>query len=94
MAAHNLHLVADLGMRVRELTLLHDVTRILQHEDLVSICDWLDEIAQAIRRSWPYPREIDVRAQLGAFEVAHAGPAAPPVRHRAEFVVDGGYTAG
>ena len=54
MAAHNLHLVADLGMRVRELTLLHDVTRILQHEDLVSICDWLDEIAQAIRRSWPY----------------------------------------
>jgi PAS domain S-box-containing protein len=90
MAADNLQLVADLGMRVRELTLLHDVTRILQHEDLVSICDWLAEIAQAIRRSWPYPGEIDVRARLGAFEVAHSGEAAPPVRHRAEFVVADG----
>jgi PAS domain S-box-containing protein len=90
MAADNLHLVADLGMRVRELTLLHDVTRLLQHEDLVSICDWLDQIAQAIRRSWPYPGEIDVRARLGTFEVAPSGPAALPVRHCAEFVVADG----
>jgi PAS domain S-box-containing protein len=90
MAADNLHLISDLGMRVRELTLLHDVTRILQRDDLVSICDWLTEIALAIRRSWPYSGEIDVRATLGTFEIAHSGPAALPVRHRAEFVVADG----
>ena len=90
MAADNLNLVSDLGMRVRELTLLHDVTRILQRDDLVSICDWLGEIAQAIRRSWPYPGDVDVRAQLGTFEVAHTDPVVHPVRHRAEFVVADG----
>ncbi len=90
MAADNLNLISDLGMRVRELTLLHDVTRILQRDDLASVCDWLGEIAQAIRRSWPYPGEIDVRAELGTFEVAHTGPVAHPVRHRAEFVVADG----
>jgi PAS domain S-box-containing protein len=90
MAADNVQLISDLGMRVRELTLLHDVTRILQHDDLVSICDWLAEIALAIRRSWPYPGEIDVRARLGTFELAHSGPAALPVRHHAEFVVADG----
>jgi PAS domain S-box-containing protein len=90
MAANKLHLGSDLGMRVRELTLLHDVTRILQHDDLVSICDWLAEIALAIRRSWPYPGEIDVRARLGTFELVHSGPVALPVRHHAEFVVADG----
>jgi PAS domain S-box-containing protein len=90
MAADNLHLISDPSMRVRELTLLHDVTRILQRNDLVSICDWLAEIALAIRRSWPYPGEIDVRATLGTFELAHSGPVALPVRHRAEFVVADG----
>ena len=90
MAADNLHLVDDLGMRVRELTLLHDVTRILQHDDLVSICDWLGEITQAIRRSWPHPGEIHVRAWLGTFEVAHPGDTALPVRQRAQFVVADG----
>ncbi|HEU4693777.1 MAG TPA: PAS domain-containing sensor histidine kinase [Vicinamibacterales bacterium] len=92
MAADNLNLVADLGMRVRELTLLHDVTRILQRDDLAAISNWLDEIARAIRRSWPCPDEIDVRARLGTFEVAHAGGATHPVRHVAEFVVADGRT--
>jgi PAS domain S-box-containing protein len=90
MAADNLDLVADLGMRVRELTLLHDVTHILQRDDLVSICDWLSEIAQVIRRSWPYPGDIDVRAQLGTYDVTDAGSTALPVRHRTEFIVADG----
>jgi PAS domain S-box-containing protein len=90
MAADNLNLVADLGMRVRELTLLHDVTRILQRDDLVSISDWLGEIAQAIRRSWPYPGEVDVRARLATYAVAHTAPTPLPVRHRTEFVVADG----
>jgi len=69
MAADNMQLVADLGSRVRELTLFHDVTRILQRDDLVSAGDCLEEIAGAIARSWPHPDPIAVRARLGTFEV-------------------------
>ena len=50
MAADNMHLVADLGSRVRELTLFHDVCRILQRDDLVSAGDYLEVIAKAIER--------------------------------------------
>ena len=57
-----LHPVADLGMRVRELTLLHDVTRILQRDEPITGHDWLEEIAQAIQRSWPHPGTVAVRA--------------------------------
>ena len=70
MAADNMHLLADLGSRVQELTLLHDVTRILQRDDLLSASEWLDEIAKAIARSWPRHGAIAVRAGLAVFAAA------------------------
>src|SRR5262245_34623089 len=86
MAMGNLQVVGDLGMRVRELTLLHDVAGILQRDDLTPAADWLDEITQAIQRSWPRPSIVDVRARLGTFEVTSSSPANVPCIHRAEFV--------
>lgn len=87
MAADNMHLLADLGSRVQELTLLHDVTRILQRDDLLSASEWLDEIAKAIARSWPRHGAIAVRAGLGSFEVATASFDTLTSRHRSEFTV-------
>ena len=82
MAADNMHLVADLGSRVRELALFHDVTRILQRDDLVSAGDCLGDIARAIERSWPPRGPIAVRARLGTFEVTTSSfeNLAPPYR--------------
>jgi len=90
MAMDNLQVVGDLGIRVRELTLLHDVTRILQRDDLTPAADWLDEITQAIQRSWPGPSIVGVRARLGAFEVTTSSPSNVRWIHRAEFVVADG----
>src|SRR5262245_5314653 len=87
MAADNMHLVADLGSRVQELTLLHDVTRILQRDDLQSATEWLAEITRAIGRSWPHRGAIAVRARLGTFEVTTASFDALASRHRAEFAL-------
>ncbi len=92
MTTENLHLVVDLGMRVRALTLFHDVTRILQREDLVSAGDWLDEITRAIQDSWPDPGAIGVRARIGSFEVATPGVEHLTPMHRVEFVVADGRT--
>ena len=82
MAADNMHLVADLGSRVRELALFHDVSRILQRDDLVSAGDCLGDIARAIERSWPPRGPIAVRARLGTFEVTTSSfeNLAPPYR--------------
>ena len=87
MAADNMQLVADLGSRVQELTLLHDVTRILQRDDLQSAADWLDEITKAIARSWPHRGAIAVRARLGTFEVTTSSFDTLASRHRTEFTV-------
>jgi PAS domain S-box-containing protein len=92
MAADNLHLVADLTRRARELTLFHEVTRILQGDDLVSADDWLDQITQAIQRSWPHPGPIGVRSRLGAIQAATAGAETLTPTHRAEFVIADGRT--
>jgi PAS domain S-box-containing protein len=89
MAADN-HLVADLAMRARELTLFHEVTRILQRDDVGSAADWLDQITHAIQRSWPYSSAIGVRSRLGTFEVATTGVEKLTPTHRAEFVVADG----
>ena len=78
MTTNNTHLVDDLSQRVRELTLLHEVTRILRREDVVSPSDWLEEIVQAIPRAWPHPGAVTVRARLGTFDVATCGPPRPP----------------
>ena len=87
MAADNMHLVADLGSRVRELTLLHEVTRILQRDDPQSAAEWLNEITNAIVRSWPHRGAIAVRARLGTFEVTTTSFDTLVPRHRAEFAV-------
>jgi len=83
----DLQVPTDLGMRVRELTLLHEVTAILQRDELVSVADWLDQVVRAIERSWPHPDVVGVRAWLGTLEVTTPGGEALPVRHRAEFVL-------
>jgi PAS domain S-box-containing protein len=80
---------ADLGMRVRELTLRHEVTRILQREEL-SPDDCLDAIARAIQRSWPQSDTVAVRARLGTREVTTSTLDRLVVIHRAEFVVADG----
>jgi PAS domain S-box-containing protein len=85
----NVHPAADLGMRVRELTLRHEVTRILQRED-ASPGDCLDAIARAIQRSWPYPDTVAVRARLGTYEVTTSSLDRLSVLHRVEFVVADG----
>src|SRR5262245_44105200 len=73
MAADNLHLVADLAMRARELTLFHEVTRILQRDDLTSVTGWLEQITKAIQRLRPHPGAIGARSRLGNVEAATAG---------------------
>ena len=92
MAADNIHLVADLGSRVQELTLLHDVTGILHRDDVVSAADWLSEIAQALARSWPRRDASAVRARLGTFEVTTSGFDGLTPLHRTEFTVADGRT--
>jgi PAS domain S-box-containing protein len=92
MAADNLHLVADLDSRVQELTLLHDVTRILQRDDVISATDWLTEIAEAIARSWPRRDAIAIRAELGTFEVTTSTFDGLTPLHRSEFTVADGRT--
>jgi PAS domain S-box-containing protein len=87
MAADN-HLVADLAKR--ELTLFHEVTRILQRDDLPSAADWLDRITHAIQHSWPSPSAIGVVSRLGTFEIATPGVEKLTPTHRAEFVVADG----
>jgi PAS domain S-box-containing protein len=87
MATDKLQVAADLGMRVRELSLLHDVAAILQRDELVSMGDCLAEITCAIQRSWPHPDVVGVHAQLGTVEVSTPNLAALPVRYRAEFVI-------
>jgi PAS domain S-box-containing protein len=91
MTTNNPHPVDDLSKRVQELTLLHDVARILWREDLLSVGDWLEEIARAIQRAWPHPGAVAVRAELGAFQVAtFAHEDDLPVICRAEFTVADG----
>src|SRR5262245_323525 len=92
MAAENLNLVADLTIRARELTLFHEVTRILQGDDLVSAGDWLDQITRSIQRSWPYPGSIGVRSRLGTFEAATAGAEAVAPIYCSRFVIADGRT--
>jgi len=92
MAADNMHLVADLGSRVQELTLLHDVTGILHREDVVSASDWLSEIAEALARSWPRCDTIAVRARLGTLEVTTSAFDEFTPLHRTEFTVADGRT--
>lgn len=92
MAADNMHLVADLGSRVQELTLLHDVTRLLQRDDVMSATDWLNEITETIARSWPRRDFIAIRARLGSFEVATSAFDRLTPLHRAEFTVADGRT--
>jgi PAS domain S-box-containing protein len=91
MVTDNLHMVGDLAIRVRELTLLHEVTRIVQR-DHADATDWLEEITWVIQRLWPYPVTIDVRSRLGTFEVATAklGKLAPACH--VEFTVTDGRT--
>lgn len=90
MAADNMHLVADLGSRVRELTLFHDVCRILQRDDLVSAGDYLEGIARAIERSWPPRDPIAVRARLGTFEVTTSSFENLAPLYRAQFTLADG----
>jgi PAS domain S-box-containing protein len=92
MAADNMHLVADLDSRVQELTLLHDVTRILQRDDAVSATDWLNEITEAIARSWPRRDAMAIRAALGTFEVTTSTFDGLIPLHRTEFSVADGRT--
>jgi PAS domain S-box-containing protein len=87
MAADNMHLVADLGMRVQQLTLLHDVTRILQRDDLVSAAESLDQIITVIARAWPHPSPVAVRAGLGTFEVTTSTFDTVTARCRTDFTV-------
>lgn len=90
----NRRLVTYLDMRVRELTLLHDVARVLQRDEPISAADWLNEIAHAITRSWPHSTAVGVQARLGEFEVATHGAGDLPVMHRADFVFADGRTGG
>ena len=92
MAADNVHLVADLGSRVRELTLFHDVTRILQRDDPVSVAEWLHEIVEAVARSWPHRGSIAVRGRLGTFDVATASFDSLTPLHTARFTIADGRT--
>jgi PAS domain S-box-containing protein len=87
---NNPHPVDDLRKRVQELTLLNDVARILRREDLLSVGDWLEEIARAIQRASPNPGTVSVRAVLGPLEVATFAGDDLPITCRAEFVVADG----
>jgi PAS domain S-box-containing protein len=90
MTLDNLHSVDDVGTRVRELSLLHEVTRILRRDDLMSATDLLHEIMLVIQRWWPYSGTVGVRARLGAFEVETPNLDDVPIHHCAEFTLTDG----
>jgi PAS domain S-box-containing protein len=84
------HLGADLAMRARELALLHEVTRILQHD--LSTADFLARVTDAIQRLWPHQTAIGVRSRLGTFEITTADFGTLTPVHRADFVLADGRT--
>ena len=49
----NVALVAELGSRIRALTLLHQVARTLQHENQTPVAEWLQSIASMLAELWP-----------------------------------------
>ena len=65
--------ITDVGVRLRELMLLHDANRVLQRDEPDSLADLLRDIAQAIHRSWPHSGDIGIRARLGTAEAATPG---------------------
>ncbi|HZM92550.1 MAG TPA: PAS domain-containing sensor histidine kinase [Vicinamibacterales bacterium] len=89
MTADN-DLGADLTMRARELALLQEVTRIVQHD--LSTADFLARVTDAIQQSWPGPAAIGVRSRLGTFEITTTDFGSLTPAHRAEFVIADGRT--
>jgi PAS domain S-box-containing protein len=90
MTTNDTHLVDDLSQRVRDLTLLHDLNRILRHEDQGSPVEWLEAIVQAIPRAWPDPGAVTVRARFGTLEVTASESHDRANRCLAEFTVADG----
>jgi PAS domain S-box-containing protein len=86
----NLALVAELGSRIRALTLLHKVARTLQHENQAPVSDWLQQIAMMLAQLWPSLDVIGARIRLGPFEFAAPCQEEAPSVDRAPFIVSDG----
>ena len=82
--------VADGGLRLRELMLLHEVTRVLQRDEPDSPAEWLAAIALAVRRSWPHPGKVEIRVRLGNVEAATAGFEGLFAAHSGQFTAADG----
>ena len=86
----DLQVVTDAGVRLRELTLLHDVTVVLQRDEPDSLAEWLEQIALTIHRSWPHSGNVGIRARLGAVEAATPNFEALHMAHGAQFTAADG----
>ena len=83
-------LVSDLGATLRELTLIHRVMGLLQHDESLRLGDDLGEIRDAILQLWPQPGVIGVRTRLGTVVSASAALEDHQWSHRAVFAVSDG----
>jgi PAS domain S-box-containing protein len=87
LANQNQQLLSDLQKRVKELTFLQDLSRILQHDEVGSVTDLLKQVAGVIQELWPLPGAIAVRASLGAFVTTLGRSDGLLWLHRSEFSV-------
>ncbi|HKE86795.1 MAG TPA: PAS domain S-box protein [Vicinamibacterales bacterium] len=85
-----LRLAALLEASTRELSLLHAITRIVQHGDFAQTGDRLREVGDAIRHMWPDPGVLGVRTRLGTSVIASAELEDRQWSHRAVFSVTDG----
>ncbi|HEX5109812.1 MAG TPA: PAS domain-containing sensor histidine kinase [Vicinamibacterales bacterium] len=86
----NVALVAELGSRIRALTLLHQVARTLQHENQTPVAEWLQSIASMLAELWPSLDVVGARIRLGPFEFSTACQEEAPDLDRAPFIVSDG----
>ncbi len=77
-----------LGERVKELTALHEIARVLQSEN--AIPEVLRTVAPILRAAWQYPEITAVRVRYGTMEQTTANFRPTPWKQVAEFsTVDG-----
>jgi PAS domain S-box-containing protein len=84
----NRKLIHDLGERVKELTALHHMARILQHE-VKSVPELLQEIVSLLPPAWQYPEVTAGRIRFAEMEFKTANFVPTEWSQVAEFGADG-----
>jgi signal transduction histidine kinase len=82
-------LLHDLGERVKELTLLHGVARLLQNEQKPT-AEILQEIVALLPWAWQYPENTAARIQFDGMEYTMPNFLLTPWNQEADFTTSGG----